>query len=61
MSKSILVIDTPESCGKCPLLNGADECIVQDEDANFNANTFAELNERCPLKEMPENGKSFIS
>jgi hypothetical protein len=37
MSKSILVIDTPEHCRDCPLLNEADECMVQDKDANLNA------------------------
>ena len=30
MSKSVLVIDTPEKCIRCPLLNDADECTVQD-------------------------------
>ena len=37
MSKSVLVIDTPEKCICCPLLNGADECTAQDDDANFKA------------------------
>lgn len=37
MSKSVLVIDTPEKCIRCPLLNDADECTVQDANANFNA------------------------
>lgn len=54
MSKSILVIDTPDSCAACPLLNGSDECSVQDQDANFNADDFDQLAEGCPLKKMPE-------
>lgn len=54
MSKSVLVIDTPECCAKCPLLNGSDECIVQDEDANFNADTFYDLRQNCPLMDLPE-------
>lgn len=53
-NKAILVIDIPENCLKCPMLNGADECILQDEDANFLADTFNQLREGCPLKELPE-------
>lgn len=57
-NKSILVIDTPETCLDCPLLNGADECIVQDDDANFNAgDSWDELIKGCPLKELPERQK----
>lgn len=55
MDKSVLVMDTPEKCIHCPLLNGADECIVQDDDANFNAgDSWDELMKGCPLKKLPE-------
>lgn len=54
MSKSVLVIDTPESCAQCPLLNGSDECVMQDESANFNADSFDDLMNGCPLKPLPE-------
>lgn len=55
MSKSILVIDTPGKCIHCPLLNGVDECIVQDDDANFNASdSWDELIKWCPLRKLPE-------
>lgn len=55
MSKSVLVIDTPDKCIHCPLLNGADECIVQDDDANFNAgDSWNDLMKGCPLKSLPE-------
>ena len=51
MSKSVLVIDTPEKCIRCPLLNGADECTAQDDDANFKAGDSSdELMKGCPLK-----------
>ena len=43
MSKSILVIDTPKDCASCPLLNGSDECSMQDQDANFAADCFDDL------------------
>lgn len=55
MSKSVLVMDTPDKCMHCPLLNSEDECIVQDDDANFNASdSWDELMKGCPLKELPE-------
>lgn len=55
MSKSVLVIDTPKNCIHCPLLNGADECTVQDDAANFEAgNSWDELMKGCPLKSLPE-------
>ena len=43
MSKSVLLIDTPEDCIQCPLLTGSDECMMQDDDANFDAGTLDEL------------------
>lgn len=55
MDKSVLVMDTPKKCIHCLLLNGADECIVQDDDANFNAgDSWDELMKGCPLKKLPE-------
>lgn len=41
MSKSVLVIDTPENC-------------MQDDDTNFNADTIDELMQTCPLMDLPE-------
>lgn len=61
MSKSVLVIDTPEDCIQCPLLTGSDECMVQDDDTNFNADTLDDLRQRCPLRDLPEkNTKSYF-
>lgn len=54
MSKAVLVIDMPEKCLECPMLNGNDECILQDEDANFKADTWDDLKKNCPLVPMPE-------
>lgn len=31
-----------------------DECIMQDEDANFAADTISELMNGCPLMHMPD-------
>ncbi len=52
--KAILVIDMPKSCEECPMLNGADECIWQDEDANWDADTWDDLMAGCPLKKLPQ-------
>ena len=55
MSRVILVLDMPESCLKCPMCNGNDECILQDEDANFRASdSWEELKKGCPLEEVPQ-------
>ena len=55
MSKSVLVIDTPEKCICCPLLNDEDECTAQDDAAKFKAgNSWNELMKGCPLKPLPE-------
>lgn len=54
MSKAILVMDMPESCLKCPMINGVDECILQSEDMNFNADTWEDLRNGCPLRELPQ-------
>lgn len=52
--KAILVMEMPENCIVCPLSNGSDECVVQDEDANIAADTMSELRASCPLVPMPE-------
>lgn len=52
--KAILVMEMPGNCLECPLLNGSDECTVQNEDANCFADTLSELRNECPLVPMPE-------
>lgn len=52
--KAILVMEMPENCLECPLFNGSDECVVQDEDTNCFADMLSELRNSCPLKLMPE-------
>ena len=44
--------DIPKSCNQCPFCNGADECMVQNEDANFLADTWDDLRRGCPLEEI---------
>lgn len=67
--KAILVMDMPENCLTCPNFNGIDECMLQSEEANFNADTFSDLREGCPLVPLSEeqaalsptiNGHSYI-
>lgn len=45
--------DMPKKCIQCPFLNGSDECILQDEDTNFAADSFDDLHAGCPLEELP--------
>ena len=55
MSKAVLVMDMPKSCCSCNMCNSNDECILQDEDANFKASdSWEELRKGCPLRELPE-------
>ena len=57
MRKSVLVIDSPENCMQCPMFNGADECILQADDTNFEADTLDELRKGCLLRVLPEKMK----
>ena len=55
MSKCVLVMDMPKSCYSCNMCNSNDECILQDEDANFKASdSWEELRKGCPLRELPK-------
>lgn len=60
MSKVMLVMDEPKKCLECPMLNGSDECILQDEDANFTSDSWNDLKSNCPLRPVPEK-KAFIN
>ena len=54
MSKSILVINTPDSCWNCPLIikkeNGCRACLITNCTLISRDNKFL----WCPLKLMPE-------
>lgn len=61
MSKSVLVMNTPEKCLDCPLLNDEDKCIVQDDEANSNtSDSWDELRKGCPLKPLPEKEEDWM-
>lgn len=51
MSKSVLIIDTPESCWKCGLRN-ANECIVAEK--AITRREYGKRQEWCPLRKLPE-------
>ena len=58
MSKSILVIDTPNSCMGCNFLycdveHDTDNCIACEESRKVNLEK-EEKPDWCPLREMPE-------
>jgi hypothetical protein len=53
MAKGIIELEIPKNCIECKLLSNEDYCLVQDEDANFNANdSWDELRKGCPIKEV---------
>lgn len=54
MSKSVLVIDTPNNCMECLMLTETHECIMQSKEANYNAYSYTKLQEGCPLRKLPE-------
>lgn len=52
--KAIVIIEKPENCLYCVMLNGYDECILQDEYHNFDVDSVSDLLNNCPLRELPE-------
>lgn len=52
--KVIAIIEKPENCLYCDMLNGSDECILQDEYQNFDVDSVSDLLNNCPLREIPE-------
>lgn len=63
MSKSVLIIDTPENCDKCRFhYNTYDEndCYVDKcELLNMTIDGYTEKYDNCPLKELPERKDGF--
>lgn len=61
MRKAVLVMDMPKSCFSCNMCNSNDECILQDENANFKASdSWEELRKGCPLRELPKKKEADI-
>lgn len=63
MSKAVLIMNMPESCGECPFCRGLNECKVKKylvRDRLFTIFTVdAQIMEGgkpswCPLRELPE-------
>lgn len=42
-------MNKPERCLSCPFVDSNDECILQDDDKNFVADTWEKLYENCPI------------
>jgi len=40
----------PDKCRECPFLNIDDECILQSNEENFDAEDFEALHSNCPLR-----------
>lgn len=61
MSKSILVIDTPELCVDCPLFKHDLNCIPEDY-CNVLGKEIVVLNKKpdwCPLRDLPRKKGLF--
>ena len=44
------------------MCNSNDECILQDEDANFKASdSWEELRKGCPLRELPKKKERLVA
>ena len=56
--KSVVVIDTPETCKEC-LFNGFNwnVCILTDEDIDEYVNPNETKPEWCPLRQLPNKNK----
>ena len=55
-------MDMPKSCCSCNMCNSNDECILQDEDANFKASdSWEELRKGCPLRELPKKKERLVA
>ncbi len=61
MAKVMLIMDEPKNCLECPMLNGNDECILQDEDANFTSDSWDDLKEGCPLRPVPKEKPLYLT
>lgn len=51
--KALLVMDMPESCGKCPLRSLSDDCEVVGRHVR-DCSHLKNKPDWCPLKPMPE-------
>lgn len=49
----------PEFCTKCPFVNTMDNCMLQDDDAYLDTDTWDEMYAGCPLQEVEDYGKEL--
>lgn len=68
MGKSILVIDTPENCGRCPFCKGLNACKIMKFLNGDKITTIYTVDKQifdgtkpgwCPFKDMPEKKGSI--
>ena len=69
MSKAVLVIDMPKSCGECPFCRGLNECKVKKYLVRDRLCTIFTVDAQimeggkpswCPLRELPEKQDTII-
>lgn len=59
--KAIMVMEMPECCLDCPMMNGSGDCVMQDEEANYDSNTLRDLRDGCPLVPIPDRKQNACS
>ncbi len=68
MAKAVLIIDMPESCGKCKFLyefQGTKKCqlmnVLNGGASKLSQNTFTvKRHEKCPLRGLPEKEETVL-
>lgn len=62
MSKSILIIDTPETCSECKFfldLFDFPKCLVTNESKDYKFNGYKEKMDSCPLSLLPQKKSAY--
>lgn len=55
--KSLLIIDTPKSCGDCPCIH--DELWMCQADKEYREGEYSSVPLWCPLKPMPQKKETY--
>lgn len=50
----------PDNCRECPFLNIDDECILQSNEGNFDAEDLEDLHSNCPLLTFETEAEWFV-
>lgn len=51
--KMILVMDIPDSCEDCHMLDGKDDCFIMTDYEQFAIESFDDMKQNCPFRDIP--------